>query len=214
MNTWDTLSKINVNEHTNQKGKFTYLSWTWAWATLQEKYPDSTYKFRDLLWMPNETCEVWVELQVEGVKREMWLAVTDHNNKPVVSPSSDLVANARMRCLVKAIAMFGLGHYIYAGEGLPMEVNAPSASDIHDAQQTALDEAVARHEDSLEAIRNGIATSDYESAFEAWHEVDNDSKQALWKAPSKFQNAPFSTAERKAMQSSEWATARKQFLGE
>ena len=24
------LRKINVNEHTDRKGKFTYLSWAWA----------------------------------------------------------------------------------------------------------------------------------------------------------------------------------------
>jgi hypothetical protein len=119
---WDTLSAINVNDHTNDKNGFTYLSWSWAWATLQEYYPNSTYKFQPLLFMPNGSCEVWVELTVEGVTREMWLAVTDFRNKPIANPSCDLVANARMRCLVKACAMFGLGHYIYAGESLPQQV--------------------------------------------------------------------------------------------
>lgn len=120
---WDTLSKINVNEHTNTKNNFTYLSWTWAWATLQENYPQSTYKFKPDMFHQDGSCEVWVELTIEGVTREMWLAVTDFRNKPVAKPSCDLIANARMRCLVKAIAMFGLGHYIYAGESLPMQVN-------------------------------------------------------------------------------------------
>lgn len=120
---WQTLSAINVNENTAQKGKFTYLSWTWAWATLMKEYPDSNYEFQPIQWLPNNSCEVWVKLTVGDVTREMWLAVTDHNNKPVINPSSDLIANCRMRCLVKAIAMFGLGHYIYAGESLPMEVH-------------------------------------------------------------------------------------------
>jgi len=122
---WENLSSIDVNNHTDTKGQFTYLSWTWAWATLQENYPKSTYEFRDILWMPNGSCEVWVDLTVEGISRSMWLAVTDFKNKPVLNPSSDLIANARMRCLVKAIAMFGLGHYIYAGESLPMQVVEP-----------------------------------------------------------------------------------------
>lgn len=121
---WDTLSKINVNDHTDKKNNFTYLSWTWAWATLQENYPDSTYEFRQDMWH-GDTCEVWVDLTVEGITRSMWLAVTDFRNKPVSRPTCDLIANARMRCLVKAIAMFGLGHYIYAGESLPMEASAP-----------------------------------------------------------------------------------------
>lgn len=121
---WETLSAINVNEHTDQKNNFTYLSWTWAWATLQEYYPDSAYEFREDKVI-NGTYEVWVDLTVEGVTRSMWLAVTDFRNKPIVSPTCDLVANARMRCLVKAIAMFGLGHYIYAGESLPMQQAEP-----------------------------------------------------------------------------------------
>jgi hypothetical protein len=49
MNTWETLSAINVNDHKQMKGKFNYLSWTWAWATLMDNYPDSTYEF-----LPNE----------------------------------------------------------------------------------------------------------------------------------------------------------------
>jgi hypothetical protein len=126
---WDTLSAINVNEHTDTKNNFTYLSWSWAWATLQEYYPHSTYKFQPINFLPNGSCEVWVELTVEGVTREMWLAVTDFRNKPVTNPSCDLVANARMRCLVKAIAMFGLGHYIYAGESLPMQETKPVDDD-------------------------------------------------------------------------------------
>jgi len=122
---WGNLSAINVNQHTNQKNGFTYLSWTWAWATLQEYYPESSYQFKPDMVHADGSVEVWVDLTVEGITRSMWLAVTDFRNKPVHNPSCDLVANARMRCLVKAMAMFGLGHYIYAGESLPMEAQAP-----------------------------------------------------------------------------------------
>ena len=52
----------------------------------------------------------------------MWLPVMDNRNKAVVNPTSRDVSDARMRCLVKCIAMFGLGHYIYAGEDLPLAV--------------------------------------------------------------------------------------------
>jgi len=152
---WDTLSAINVNNHTNDKNGFTYLSWTFAWAALQEHYPESTYRFRDILWMPNDTCEVWVDLTVEGVSREMWLAVTDFRNKPVTNPSSDLIANARMRCLVKAIAMFGLGHYIYAGESLPMQVEQPTKVVELSADIVASFEACATIED-LQLVWAGL----------------------------------------------------------
>ena len=47
--TWDKLSKINVNDHTEKKGNLTYLSWAWAWQKLMENYPDAVYEF-----LPNE----------------------------------------------------------------------------------------------------------------------------------------------------------------
>ena len=49
----------------------------------------------------------------------MWLPVMDNRNKAVPNPTSRDISDARMRCLVKAIAMHGLGAYIYAGEDLP-----------------------------------------------------------------------------------------------
>jgi len=36
---------------------------------------------------------------------------------------------AIMRCLVKNLAMFGLGHYIYAGEDLPMDLKSVAEMD-------------------------------------------------------------------------------------
>ena len=120
---WSVLASIDVSAHTSEKNKFTYLSWSWAWAILQKHYPDANYKFRDILWMPNGTAEVWSEVTVNGATREMWLAVTDFRNQPIKNPTSDLVANARMRCLTKNIGMFGLGFNLYAKESLPMEVS-------------------------------------------------------------------------------------------
>jgi hypothetical protein len=29
---WETLSKVNVNDHTEKKNGLTYLSWAWAWG--------------------------------------------------------------------------------------------------------------------------------------------------------------------------------------
>jgi hypothetical protein len=200
---WAKLVAIDVNKHTDTKGKFKYLSWTWAWATLQENYPESTYEFRDILWMPNGSCEVWVDLTVEGISRSMWLAVTDFNNKPVLNPSSDLIANARMRCLVKAIAMFGLGHYIYAGESLPMEVEQP-AND----KQAELYQAIIDNSESIKFIKDSIATKDYEGAYEAWSEISDEDKAKLWVAPTKFDRAAFTTEERAVFKSNEWNAAR------
>ena len=50
----------------------------------------------------------------------------DHRNKPIQGPNAFDVNNALQRCLTKAIAYHGLGHYIYAGEDVPQEAISPS----------------------------------------------------------------------------------------
>jgi hypothetical protein len=119
---WTTLSKINVNENIEKKGNLSYLSWTWAWSTLMENFPDSYYHFEDRK-LENGTFEVTCILSVhkgeESVTRHMWLPVMDHKNNSIINPSSRMISDAKMRCLVKAIGIMGLGLYVYAGEDLP-----------------------------------------------------------------------------------------------
>jgi hypothetical protein len=119
MSVWKTLSSIDVNQHTERKGQFTYLSWTWGWATLMEHYPESTYEFLPNEIHNDESVTVHCKMTVEGISHTMWLAVMDNKNRAIKNPSATDIANNKMRCLVKALAMFGLGHYIYAGESVP-----------------------------------------------------------------------------------------------
>jgi hypothetical protein len=52
----------------------------------------------------------------------------DHRNKAIPSPDAMQVNTAMQRCLAKAIALHGIGLYIYAGEDLPeTEGNAATA---------------------------------------------------------------------------------------
>ena len=87
---------------------------------------------------------VFTEMTIEGLTHEMWLPVMDGNNKAMLNHEytykvkdygegregqykEKTVAKATMfdinktimRCLVKNIAMFGLGIYIYSGEDYP-----------------------------------------------------------------------------------------------
>jgi len=119
---WTTLSKINVNENIEKKGNLSYLSWTWAWSKLMEHFPDSYYHFEDRK-LENGTVEVTCILSIhkgdQSVSRHMWLPVMDHKNNSIINPSSRMISDAKMRCLVKAIGIMGLGLYIFAGEDLP-----------------------------------------------------------------------------------------------
>lgn len=67
---------------------------------------------------------------------------------------------------------------------------------------------------SIEAIKQGIADGDLHTAYEAWNELDADEKQALWVAPTKNKDAPFTTQERSVMKSNEWNQAKNDYHGE
>lgn len=196
---WDTLSSIDVSGKIDKKGNLSYLSWAWAWAELMKRYPGAGYVFEPPVVMPDGSVEVWVTLSIDDCSRQMWLPVMDHRNNSIINPSSRQISDTRMRCLTKCMAMFGLGHYIYAGEDLP---------DPEVAQAKV--EADYKHlcrtlSDSIDAIKVGISEGNYSSAAEAWFELSQEEKQGLWKAPSK--GGIFSTKEREVMQSKEFREA-------
>jgi hypothetical protein len=64
---------------------------------------------------------VEVEVIIDGVGRSQIHPVLDHRNQPINKPSSFQINTAIQRALAKAIALHGLGLYIYAGEDLPPE---------------------------------------------------------------------------------------------
>ena len=41
---WKTLSSVNVNDKVEKKNGLSYLSWAWAWQTLMEHYPESSFE--------------------------------------------------------------------------------------------------------------------------------------------------------------------------
>jgi hypothetical protein len=134
---WQTLSRVDCSKHIEKKQNLSYLSWAWAWAILMERYPQSEYAFEPPQEFPDGTYEVWVTVTIrDGEKattRRMWLPCLDHRNQPVKNPTAFQINTTRMRCLTKCLAMFGLGHYIYAGEDVPRpELDAPAVGEKKD----------------------------------------------------------------------------------
>lgn len=142
MNTWAKLSAINVNQHVEKKSGLSYLSWAWAWGLTKEKCPDASYRVINFDGKPYCFDEhlgymVQTEVTIDGETLPMHLFVMDGANKAqrhidytyrtksgeksVVAATMFDINTAIMRCLTKNLAMFGLGHYIYAGEDLPHE---------------------------------------------------------------------------------------------
>lgn len=122
---WSTLSSINCKELLEKKGGLTYLSWANAWGLLMEHFPEATYTFYDNSYEENGTVTVHCSVQIGDKGRSMWLPVMDFKNKAVANPTSKDISDTKMRCLVKCVAMFGLGHYVYAGEDLPTVSDSP-----------------------------------------------------------------------------------------
>jgi hypothetical protein len=120
---WKTLSAIDVSAKVEKKQNMTYLSWAWAWGVLMEHYPQATYEFIENTVEKDGTVSVNVTMDIDGCKRYMWLPVMANGNKAIANPDAFIINKNKMRCLVKCMAMYGLGHYIYAGEDLPDAAN-------------------------------------------------------------------------------------------
>lgn len=120
---WNTLSEVDVSEYVEEKMKLSYLSWSRAWFLLQSYYPQAIYSFSNLVKNDDDTYEVGCTITIGECSRMAILPVMDYKMKAVLNPDTRQTNDARMRCFVKAIAMFGLGIKLYMGisDDLPDE---------------------------------------------------------------------------------------------
>jgi len=112
------LRKINVNDNTEKKGRFTYLSWAWAVDQLLQLDPMATWEYKEPMKF-GDSMMVFCTVTAFGKSMTAQLPVMNNQNKSMINPDSFAVNTAMQRCLAKAIALHGLGLYIYAGEDLP-----------------------------------------------------------------------------------------------
>lgn len=145
---FNLLNSIDVNDKVEVKNtgnaSLSYLSWAWAWAEFKKVVPDAKYEIKTFennlpyVYDPRTGYMVFTSVTADGITHDMWLPVMDGNNRAMkdepyqvatkyktitVQPATMFDINKTiMRCLVKNLAMFGLGLYIYAGEDLPEAV--------------------------------------------------------------------------------------------
>jgi hypothetical protein len=112
------LRKIDVSEHLEKKGKFNYISWSWAVDTLLQQDPTATWEYKEPVQF-GETLMVFCSVTAFGKTMTAQLPVLDFSNKAMKNPDAMAVNTAMQRCLAKAIALHGIGLYIYSGEDLP-----------------------------------------------------------------------------------------------
>lgn len=128
-NYFATLNSINVSDHIEKKGGFSYLSWPYAVAQLRLADPTATWEVRRFEGLPYLATEtgvfVEVSVTVQGITLNQIHPVLDGKNRPILAPTAFDINSSIQRCLVKAIALHGLGLYVYAGEDLPMDGSEP-----------------------------------------------------------------------------------------
>lgn len=144
-NSFQTLYELDVNHKTKGKNGLKYLSWPFAWAEFKKVNPTTVYTVdrydgKPYLYDDNLGYLVSTVVTVDGLSMPMQLPVMDNKNKAMkAAPYQYSTRNgmkdveaatmfdintAIMRCLVKNLAMHGLGLYIYAGEDIPSVDNS------------------------------------------------------------------------------------------
>ena len=172
---FESLNSINVNEKTEKKGNLTYLSWAWAWAEVKKLYPDiqrTVYESENGInyFTDGKSCWVKVGVTINGLEHIDYLPVMDFRNNSILleKVTSFDVNKAIQRSTTKALALHGLGLYIYAGEDLPEGYEPPAPV------KPKLD--TKRLNGALESIKNGNYT--YDKLMDTFDLTDAQVKKA------------------------------------
>jgi len=173
----------------------------------REKYPDFTIQ-TDLV----EANDVLVIVKASIFNTESRLLATGYAEEVRAASKinrTSALENAETSAIGRALSALGLGGSQYA-----------SADELVNALQQQNDtsplmdhnEALQRNYASVYFIKEHLALRAWEAVAEAWGEITNEDKKALWVAPSK--GGIFTTAERGDLKSNEFNEARKLILGE
>jgi len=192
----EALLKKNVNDHVEKKNGLSYLSWAWAWAEALKADPKASYKiemFGDKCFMDiNGTAMVFVTVTMFDKPMTCQLPVMDYRNKAIPNPDAFAVNTAIMRCMTKALALHGLGLYLYSGEDVPEEGRSVVITPTQGAMDNIPQEELQYLQEMAVEL---IATCEQGDPKAAWvkleeQNLDGEQKIALWTLlPSKVRSS-------------------------
>ncbi|MDV7635155.1 DUF1071 domain-containing protein [Acinetobacter baumannii] len=165
-NHFEQLAAISVSGHIEKKNNMSYLSWAWAVDKLMRIDPQANWTFREPMTFPVGSMMVHCDVTVFGKTMYMFLPVMDYRNKAISKPNAFDINKAMMRCLVKGIAVHGLGLYIYAGEDLPEEERTQQTAAQPQQQQTPQNQ---QHPNAAQQL-----TAEFQQALQAIHHTQNE----------------------------------------
>lgn len=183
-NNFVRLAQINVGDKIEKKNGLSYLSWAWAVDQLMRADPTANWSYGEPS-LYGETMMVHCSVTAFGKPMTAHLPVMNYKNQPIPKPNAFEVNTAMQRCLVKAIALHGLGLYIYAGEDLPM-TSAPSGASGAGFNKECFDTLPLQHQEHIRGLAaNVVALLDEERFTDAYlyveeQKLDDQEKPALW----------------------------------
>jgi hypothetical protein len=174
----------------------------------REQHPDFTIQ-TDLV----EANDVLVIVKASIFNTESRLLATGYAEEVRAASKinrTSALENAETSAIGRALSALGLGGSQYASAD--ELVNALQQQNDNVGPLMAHNEALQRNYASVYFIKEHLALRAWEAVAEAWGEITNDDKKALWLAPSK--GGIFTTAERTDLRSNEFNEARKLILGD
>ena len=162
---FDALYEMNLGDKVEKKDGLSYLTWSEAWKAFKEIYPSATFRvvpnpdtklpyFVD----PQIGIMVFTEVTADDMTQQCFLPVLNSSMKPMRMEAYNYTVydkqNKRqiektceaasmfdinktiMRCLVKNLALYGVGLKLYQGEDIPCENSDDATENAADSKKT------------------------------------------------------------------------------
>lgn len=116
-----------------------------------------------------------------------------------ITPDEDAPKKALTDAITKGLSYIGFNADVFLG----MFDDSKYVADLR--FNKALQDFVEDNEDTIQTIKESIETEDLSPGAEKWFALDHETMKWLWTAPTK--GGPFTTEERKVMQTPAWRKA-------
>lgn len=180
---WNFVKSIYPDTPTPKFTKYKEMALTTAQEPYKVKYGNQEYtKYRTvvkhaemidrevpyLTTMTGTMVECTITIEGEPYTESLYV-MDNNNNNAVINPTMKEINKTQKRCLVKALALAGLGLSIYAGEDLPM-------ADINEADK---EQAEQRKEQVNQQRKMSALEAEYRRLMmELINRLNGDSKRA------------------------------------
>jgi len=173
-NYFTKLSKIECE--VEKRNNLSYISWANAWDEVKRVYPDATYEKikntndNSYLFRSWSGWGVEVDVTINGITHRSDLAITWNTNQEIkyeAIKSTD-IHNTLQRAFAKAIAMHGIGLYVYRWEDFPEETSAKEKKEV----QAPKEDKKPGKSDTDTCPSCGLVCSEikhWEKDWRAWH---------------------------------------------